>query len=315
MAPVPVNVDNFVEAETARMFDGILAQTPGINQWGHLRVPTPLDRQAVIRMNRDTLYSPAIVDISRGATVTLPDAAGRYLSMMVVNEDHHVNRVFYEPGTHHLSVEEFDTPFVHLAVRTFVDPEDPDDVAAVNALQDGLAIEAASANPYRHPDYDSTSLDATREALSKLSEGLSDTRRFFGTQADVDPVRHLIGTAVGWGGLPDQDAHYILKTDPLPAGHYRITLGDVPVDGFWSFTVYDRDGYFEPNEFGAYSINDVTAERNDDGSVTIDLAPTPNGFRNHIYVMEGWNYAFRLYRPRAAILDGTWQLPAIERVS
>ena len=84
-----------------------------------------------------------------------------------------------------LSVEEFDTPFVHLAVRTFVDPDDPDDVAAVNALQDGLVIEAAAASPYRHPDYDSTSLDATREALSKLGQGLSDTRRFFGTKVKM----------------------------------------------------------------------------------------------------------------------------------
>jgi hypothetical protein len=61
-------------------------------------------------------------------------------------------------------------------------------------------------------------------------------------------------------------------------------------------------------------INDVAAKRGEDGSVTIDLAPASNGFRNHIYIMDGWNYAFRLYRPRAADLDGTWQLPAIERV-
>ncbi len=314
MVATPVNVDNFVRAETARMFDGILAQTPGLNQWGHLREPTPFDRQAVIRMNRDTLYSPAVVDISRGATVTLPDAAGRYLSMMVVNEDHYINRVFYEPGAHHLTVEEFGTPYVHLAVRIFVDPDDLDDVKTVNALQDGLLIEAASADPYDHPDYDGTSLDATREALSKLAEGVSDTHLFFGKKDDVDPVRHLIGTAAGWGGLPEQDAYYIMKTDPLPVGQYRITLGEVPVDGFWSFTVYNRDGYFEPNEFGSYSINDVTAKRNEDGSVTIDLAPTANGFLNHIFVMDGWNYAFRLFRPRQAILDGTWQLPAVERL-
>jgi hypothetical protein len=43
----------------------------------------PLDKQAVIRMNRDTLYSAAIVDISKGATLTIPDAGNRYLSVMV----------------------------------------------------------------------------------------------------------------------------------------------------------------------------------------------------------------------------------------
>jgi hypothetical protein len=66
-----VNTDNSVRAETARMFDGALAQTGGVDRWLHLREPTPLHRQTVIRMNRDTLYS--VVDISDGATSTSPD--------------------------------------------------------------------------------------------------------------------------------------------------------------------------------------------------------------------------------------------------
>lgn len=306
---VSVNVDNFVRAETARMFDGILTQTGGVNEWGHLREPAPLDSQVVIRMNRDTLYSPAVVDISSGAAVTLPDAGDRYLSMMVINEDHFNNRVFYEPGTHQLTVDEFDTPYVHLAVRTFVDPDDPEDVAAVNALQDGLVIDAGSATPYSHPDYDTASMDATREALLKLAEGLPDARGWFGKKEHVDPVRHLIGTAAGWGGLPEEDAFYVIEAEPLPVGHYRVTFDEVPVDGFWSFSVYNRDGFFEANEFNAYSINNVTAEKNDDGSVTIDLAPTADEYPNHLYVMDGWNYAIRLYRPHKTILDGTWIPP------
>ena len=30
----------------------------------------------------------------------------------------------------------------------------------------------------------------------------------FGTRDRVDPVRHLIGTAAGWGGNPEKDAFY-----------------------------------------------------------------------------------------------------------
>jgi hypothetical protein len=70
-----VNVDNYVEAETAAMFDSQLAMAGGVNQWLHYRVPTPVDQQPVIRMNRDTLYSAAVADISEGGTVTLPEAA------------------------------------------------------------------------------------------------------------------------------------------------------------------------------------------------------------------------------------------------
>ena len=76
-----VNVENFVKAEAARMFDGLLAMVGGVNRWFHFRGPTPLDAQTVIRMNRDTLYSSAIVDISEGATLTLPEAGGRYMTV------------------------------------------------------------------------------------------------------------------------------------------------------------------------------------------------------------------------------------------
>ena len=78
---VTVNIDNFVRAETAAQIDRTLEMTGGVNKWGHNRQPTPLDKQNVIRMNRDTLYSFTIVDISKGATLTLPDPGKRYMSI------------------------------------------------------------------------------------------------------------------------------------------------------------------------------------------------------------------------------------------
>ena len=65
-----VNVDNFRAAETARLFDESLRLMGGVNRWFHYRNPTGVENQPVIRMNRDTLYSAAIVDISQGASVT-----------------------------------------------------------------------------------------------------------------------------------------------------------------------------------------------------------------------------------------------------
>ena len=86
----------------------------------HLRGPTPLDKQNVIRMNRDTLYSATIVDISEGAVPSsVPDAGDRYMSIMVVNEDHYINKVIHEPGEHQLTARRiWHTPFVNLSVRT-----------------------------------------------------------------------------------------------------------------------------------------------------------------------------------------------------
>ena len=223
-----VNVDNFVRAETARMFDNVAALAGGVNRWYHYREPTPLDRQPVIRMNRDTLYSGAIVDIGRGAEVMLPDSGDRYMTVMVVNEDHYDNAVLSEAGTHHLDPEEHGTRFVSLSIRTFVDPNNPDDVAEVNALQDAVTLSAASDGPYTHPEYDKATLDATREPLLKLAEGVPDTDGMFGRKEDVDPVRHLIGTAFGWGGLPVTEAYYYTEAAPRPAGRYTLTSKTCP---------------------------------------------------------------------------------------
>ena len=112
---VLVNVDNFVRAETAVQFDRAL-QIPGtgINKVAHFRPPVALDSQNVIRMNRDTLYSPAIVDISKGATLTVSGLDGRYMSLMVLNE----NKVYSAAGTYKLTMEEFDTPNFMVVART-----------------------------------------------------------------------------------------------------------------------------------------------------------------------------------------------------
>lgn len=312
MTGTAVNVTNFERAETDRMFAAIQAQAGGVNQLFHNRAPTPVDRQTVIRMNRDTLYSGAIVDISAGATIVVPDAGRRYLSVMIVNQDHYINRVFHKPGHYDLTVEEFGTPYVLAAARVLVDPADPADVTTVNALQDQFSLQASSARPFVMPAYDQASFDATRAALLELAKGLGSFEHAFGAKNEVNPVLHLIGTAAGWGGLPDREAVYVNVNPGLPAGEYQLTVRDVPVDGFWSISLYNAAGYFEPNDRGAYSINNVTAARDQDGSVTIHFGGCDDGRPNCLPITGGWNYVVRLYRPRAEILDGTWAFPTLE---
>jgi hypothetical protein len=311
---VAVNVDNFVRAETDRMFASLLERGAEVNRFEHTRAPTPIDRQPVIRMNRDTLYSSAVVDISEGATVSIPDGGDRYVSVMVVNEDHYINRVFHEAGDHVLTVEEFDTPWVAVVARILVDPADEKDVAAVNALQDQLRVEARASRTFDPPEYDGATLDATRRSLLELARGLDRFDGAFGSKDAVDAVRHLLGTAAGWGGLPGDEARYIGVEPHLPVGEYSLTVGDVPVDGFWSISVYNADGFFEPNVRNAYSVNNITAATNDDGSVTVHFGGCGDGRPNCLPIMDGWNYTVRLYRPRQEILDGSWTFPSFEPV-
>jgi len=310
--PIAVDVDNFATAEVAFQVDRFVAAGAVVNRWLHFRQPTPLDQQSVIRMNRDTLYSVAVVDISEGATLTIPDTGGRYLTIMVINEDGYLNRVFDEPGDHRLTVDEFDTGFVLLVGRTLADPTDADDVAAANRLQDALAIDAAAARTWESGRFDEVSYEAVKKPLLALGAGLHDSTRTFGAKGEVDRVRFLIGTAGGFGGLPETEAFYVIRATPLPVGRYRLQVADVPVDAFWSISVYNRDGYFDPNEYGSYSVNSVTSVRDADGTVTVDFGTEPGDSDNFLYVTEGWNYVVRLYRPRPEILDGGWTFPEPE---
>ncbi|WP_136709653.1 DUF1254 domain-containing protein [Agromyces sp. H66] len=308
-----VNVDNFAHAETSRMFAAIAAQAGGSGRWSHNRTPTPLDNQPVIRQNRDTIYSTVIVDVSKGATLTIPDAGDRYLSVMVVNHDHYIPLVLHEAGEHRLHANELGSRFVLLAARILVDPADAADVAAVNALQDGFIVDAASDAPFVAPDYDQATLDETRDALLTLSRGLSGFGGAFGTRDEVDPIHHLLGTAAGWGGLPESEAFYVNVEPRLPVGEYALTVGDVPVDAFWSVSLYNADGYFEQAD-GLVSVNSVTAARNDDGTVTIHFGGPDDGRPNRLGLMDGWNYLVRFYRPRPEVVDGTWRFPEVAPV-
>jgi hypothetical protein len=309
-----VNVLNYVQAKTALHFDSVLKRSGSVNRWGHIRQPIPLEQQKVRRMNRDTLYSSAVIDISQGASFSMPDPAGRYMSATVVNQNHYINKIFHGAGEHTLSLDEFDTAFVLLTVRILVNATDPVDVKTANKLQDLLTIQSNSAKPLISENYDNKSLKATTQNLVKLAVDLPDVSNTFGAKEQVNKVRHLLATAYGWGGLPESETVYMNVQPKLPIGAYSLNVRDVPVDGFWSVSVYNKQGFFEPNEYNAYSVNNLTAKISDDGSYTIRFGGDPDK-DNFLPITDGWNYVVRMYRPRNEIISGGWTFPSIDNIS
>lgn len=308
--PVRVTVDNFRRAESDTYFARFVQQG-GFGKFRHERELAPIDEQNVIRLNRDTLYSFGVFDLDAAPiTITLPDAGTRYMALQVIDEDQYTFGVFYAPGRHTLTRDRIGTRYALLAIRTFVNPNDAADVEAVHALQDAIEIEQRSAGNFEVPDWDQASLTNVRQALLALAaaNGGIDSTRMFGRMGEVDPVQHLIGTAAGWGGNPPDAALYAGVEPKQNDGKtpYRLTVKDVPVDGFWSVSVYNENGYFEKNARDVYTVNDVTAKPNADGSVTIQFGGD-DGAANCIPIMPGWNYVVRMYRPRRELLDGTWK--------
>lgn len=316
---VHVSPDNFIRAESDLYFGNIVGGG-GLGRFIHFRDFGALDEQLVVRQNRDTLYSAAIFDLDAGpVTVTLPDAGSRFRSLQVITEDHYVPVVSYTAGRHTFDRASIGTRYVMLAQRVLVDPNDPADLAAVHALQDGVVVEQTSPGSFEVPEWDPVSQKQVRDALVALFATLPDSKGMFGPAAEVDPVRRLIGAAAAWGGNPERDALYLTVNPEHNDGEtvHRLTVADVPVDGFWSITVYNADGYFTPNPADAYSVNSVTANRAADGSVTVQFGGCEGaveGEANCLPLTPGWNYLVRLYRPRPEILDGTWAFPAAVRV-
>jgi len=313
--PLKVNALNYVQAKTAIQFDKYLARAGGkLNVFAHGRAVVGVDNRSSKRLNRDTLYSVAIVDISKGASIVMPKAGNRYMSVQVVNEDGFTNKIFHGAGRHHLSLEEFDTPYVWLLVRTLVFDSIPGDLQAAHALQDQIFIDSASAKNYTHPNYDSVSMSATTKLLLELGKGISDNSKAAGTKEQVNPIKQLLLSAFGFGTLPETESLLITVQPNLPSDKaYALTVKDVPVDGFWSLAMYNEEGYFNENEYNSYGFGDRTAKKNADGSVTLHFGGDPNR-KNYIPITKGWNYVVRMYRPRAELLNGTWKFPKLKEL-
>jgi hypothetical protein len=314
---VPVTVENFIRAETDSYLVG-LVNGGRFGKFLHRREPISADSRGVIRPNRDTLYSLAVFDLDAGpVTISLPDAGDRYMSMQVIDEDHFTPGAVHGAGSYTFSRQNVSTRYIVGGVRTLVDPTNPKDIDEVHALQDAIKVSQNGPGRFEVPEWDQVSRKKIHDALLVLGDTVPDSRRTYGTKDQVDPVRHLIGTALAWGGLPENEAFYLNVTPGKNDGTTMHTLNvkDVPVDGFWSVSVYNAEGYFQPNQYNAYTLNNITATKGTDGSVAIQFGGCDGKVVNCLPIMRDWNYMVRLYRPHAEILNGKWSFPQAEPIN
>jgi hypothetical protein len=312
-----VNYKNFVRAESDTMIRANMKMGGlTVGKLTHSREPTTPGKDAVIRSNQDTLYSAVVLDLSEPATVTLPEIGGRYMSAHVINQDHYMF-VETKPGDYLLTEEAVGSRFAIVWFRTFADVNDPDDIAAAHKAQDGIVVSGGGPGPFEAPDWNLEDLGIIRKALSDVAALGFETTYAFGRKDDVRPVEYLIGAAAGWAGLPSTASLYVIASVDENDGikPYTVTAKDVPVGEFWSVTVYNADGFLEPNGLNRNSYNNVTAKKNDDGSITIHFGGCGDGRINCIPITPGWNYLIRMYEPKPEILDGSWTFPEIVPVN
>jgi hypothetical protein len=293
--------DNFATAETNRYFQEFTDQG-AINKFIHEDdVVVDLDKQTIIRSNIDMFYSHAVVDISGGATVTLPEADGRFRLAQIIDANGYTSDVFYDAGTYELRSNS-GTDFVYVFMRTAADPADVQDHDVARAVMQGASIESKGGGTF-HSDWDPDEVIAMRREII-FGATYTDSLGAFGDVDDIEDFeKFTFAAAVGWGGLPEADAAYWPIEPSLGDQCATMTIGPPPVDRYWSMTVYDVEGWLA-HPVPVRSTRNTTP--NEDGTLTFHFGCGDDAL-NNIEITENWTFVLRLYGPQEPILNGTYK--------
>lgn len=288
------------------------------NKFYHHRLPMEIDKQPAVLMNRDTLYSFAIIDASHGATVSLPKGDGRYFSLHVMSHDHTTEQVYYGQGEYKIDPDK-STGFVVLNVRTQVNPNDPEDIKKAHKIQDEYKVifpDGYSPKSFKVTDWNMEELKKLQEHYRKLADkrGVSKTMGARGAypQEDVN-----IGAAVATGLLPDKDAWYSFNTykvskDICYTATYAVPGMTKPQLGFYSMTIYGDDLYLH-SEKGS-SLSNKELKLNPDGksfTMHYGTSETCGSDAGNLLIAptNNWTLALRVYFPDKDIQDNKYSLP------
>jgi len=312
-----VTDENYALAETQVIFTDYVKKiakatgTDGVGVFIHNKKGANPKDKTVMRINFDTIYSFVVLDLTESATLVMPETNGRYQSAWFITEEHFNPMALSKPGTYTVTQEEMGARYIMIAIRTQANVEDPKDMAIANALQQKLEIHQKDKGSYKASN--SWNMDEIMAMRTKYQNIVQDkkltTDDFFGPKGKRSLELQNAGTSFGWGGLTKEEAAYPAYF-PTTTAAQTLTLKDVPVNAFWSITVYDDGGYPQTD---TYNINSQFAKKNADGSITIHFGGDTKQ-DNYMQTFKGWSFILRLYQPKQAYFDGSWKKPELKLV-
>lgn len=310
-----VTDENYAIAETQVIFTKYVKQiaaatkTNGVGVFLHNEKGVDPKKRTVMRINFDTLYSFAIVDLNEYLTLTMPETRGRYQSAWIITEEHYNPMAFEKPGIYTLTKKNVGTRYAMIVIRTQANTTYPADLLKANQLQNKLMIKQKDRGSYHASNnWNMDEILKMRAKYMELAKNISSDV-MFGKKGEVPLKEHNTGTATGWGGLTPKQAVYPTYF-PKSTQHQTLTLKNVPIKAFWSITVYDDKGFPKTN---TYNINSQFATANKDGSITINFGGNKNA-KNYMEIFKGWNFTLRLYQPTKAYFNGKWLKPKLKIV-
>ena len=291
----------------------------GVNAFMHKRKLTPTDQQPVVRMNRDTYYSLAVVNVSNGASITMPEIPeGKYMSVQPITQDHRTQAMKYGSGKFDLTTHTGTHLYLIVRLdRTFTEVE-------VKEIQDKMVIEADSNEKFTTNPVNERSFKEVENELKvkagplRKRYGLQTAQGMFTNPHDksaelFNNEKYEVGAALGWGGAQIIDAIYEGSRNFSVDSCYQMTFEDPENKAFWSVTVYDKKGFMF-NDLANFSSH--TAQMNEDGTYTISFGcgeDAPNNLE--IANPSGvFNIAVRHFQPSEKVHKEDYRIVPLMKV-
>jgi hypothetical protein len=304
-APIKVDRNNYQEAEVARNFTK-WANNGANNKLMHMTSVTPSGPAPTVRMNRDSLYSAAILDTSSGtASITLPEG-DLYQSVMMVDTDGYARRFVLEPGTHKVPT---DTKFIWLLVRTGLEKG----LEEARRMQALLIVQGMGGGTYSSPEYEPKSLAKMTRIL--IDESMADDNGdlYYGNYpGQVDETKRMRSTAAGFGGMNGTNVYKFVESVENNLC-MQSSFSDPKATEFFSFTLYDTDGYLMDGET---VINSRDMSPNQDGTYTVSINCGDAAINNISAPADlgTIGYAWRVYGASEEVENRLWDPIATMRV-
>jgi hypothetical protein len=284
-SPIIVTQENFPSAYSNIRMGAIVDRAGGVNKF--IEMPTPSsnpEEQLVVRMNRDTYYSSAVIDVSADAFITIPET-DRYVSIQIIDENHETQPMIYGPGKHKITAK---TEHAFVIVRALEDD-----------ARRNLLIEAESNKPFIMKEWDMESFKKLEaEGNAVFVKGYDQSKAFGSKETGQTTYMNYIGAAGGWGGAMVVDNIYQSTGYMEIEGCYEMTFPDPMNKYFWSATVYNANGYMFNDVANISSEMDPVI--NEDGTITVRFGC--DDMTNNIPIRDGnttgkFNVIVRHYGP------------------
>lgn len=293
---IPVTIQNFDKVEAAVNFDKWRAR--GINNSVvNLTDYYPAGPAPTIRANRDTLYTVGLYDNYKGIKISQPNN-GIFQSALVLDENAFALDYVWTPGEFSVQPTEG-----HVLIIFRIGLEEGIDKA--REAQKTLSVSNYGDREYVTPPYNKAERDELWTALNTQAIKSQIFLEYAYDEDTIDPLTRALSNAAGWGGMAFSVNNYQMSNNIKGIQCMAMTFEDPRVDEFWSFTLYDSEGWLLP--IGNNVLNSRDAVPNSDGSYTVHINCGDETVNNITTDgVDEWSVTWRTYGSSYKVKSGQW---------